>query len=102
MMRLIRAQMTGYRNRAGAYGKRQSQRIKRISKDILQVDLFLDVAVSIMVLLALEHGPSIRNDDESAPNLHYGDGDSKEIQNVRANQKRSNQQYKAVYCHPAG
>src|SRR6266849_4519416 len=101
-MRFICAESDGDGNRPRANSERKSQRIERISENVLQVDLFLDVITAIMVFLAFEHGPSIGDDDEAAADLHHGNGDTKEIQNVRADQKRGNQQDEAVHRHTTG
>src|SRR2546426_7509000 len=76
---LICSESDGDRNRTGTDSERQSQRIKSIAENILQVDLFLDVAATVMVFLALEHGPSVGNDDQAAADLDDWNGYSKEI-----------------------
>src|SRR5260370_35770486 len=101
-MRLVRAESDGDGNRARPDSERQCQRIKRIPENILQADLFLDLGAPIAFFLALEHGPSIGYDDESAADLHNRNGNPEEIQNVRTNQKRSDQQDEAVHGHAAG
>src|SRR5260370_31858445 len=102
MVGLISSESDGDGNRAGPDSERQSQRIKRIPENILQVDLFVDVGLTVVVFLALEHGPSVGNDNEAAADLHHRNGNPEEIQNVRTDQKRSDQQYEAVHGHAAG
>jgi len=55
-----------------------------------------------MVILALEHVPTIGNDNEAAADLDDRNGNSKEIQDVRTDQKGSDQQEEAVHGHAAG
>src|SRR5712692_4059790 len=102
VVRLVCSESDGDGNRTRTDGERQSQRIKSIAKNILQVDLFLDLTVAVMVFLALEHGPPVGNDNEAASDLDDRNGDSKEIQDVRSDQKGSNQKDEAVHGHAAG
>src|SRR2546427_180080 len=102
VVRLICAESDGDRNRTRTDGERQGQRVKSVVENILQVDLFLDVDVAVVVFLTLEHGPPVGNDDEAAADLDDRNGNSKEIQDVRADQERSNQQHETVHGHAAG
>jgi len=65
-------------------------------------DLFLGLAFTVMVFLAVEHGPTIGNDNEAAADLHNRKGDSEEGQDMRTDQKGSNQQDEAVHRHGTG
>src|SRR6266850_3677246 len=93
---LVCTEGDGDGNRSGADCERQGQRIKRASRNILQVHFLLSFAAAVHFLLALQECPAVGNDDEAAADLHDRNGDSKETKNVRAHEKGGNQEYETV------
>src|SRR5437016_42416 len=96
MMRLVRAKCDGHGNGAWSDGERESERVKSAAKNIVGIHFFLDLRPAIDFLFALEHGPAIGNDDEPAADLHDGNGDSKEMKNMSADEERGDQQDETV------
>src|SRR6266436_3114125 len=93
---LVRSQGDGDGNRSGADRERQSQRIKRASRNILRVHFFLSFTAAVHFFLAFQECPSVGNDNEAATDLHDRNGDSKETKNVRAHEKGGNQENETV------
>jgi hypothetical protein len=70
--------------------------VEGAAKDVDRIHFFLDVRAAVRFLFAFQHGPAIGNDDQAAADLHDGNGDSKEMQDVRADKEGGDQQDKAV------
>ncbi len=101
MMRLVGAERNGHGNGTRSNRERKSERVEGAAENIVGIHFFLDLWPAIDCLFALEHGPAIGNDDEAAADLHNGNGDSEEMQNVGANEERGNQQDKTVQSNLA-
>src|SRR5229473_4444532 len=101
VVRFVCPERDGHGNRAGTDSKRQGQRIKSAARNVRHVHFFLNGRAAIGFLLALEHGPAIGDDYKAAADLHDGNGNSKEIQDVRTDQHGSNQEDEAVHGHVA-
>src|SRR5258708_38245094 len=61
--------------------ERKSERVESAAKNIVGIHFLLDLRAAVYCLFAFEHGPAIGNDDVSTPDLHDGNGDSKEMNN---------------------
>src|SRR5882672_1852406 len=93
---LVCTEGDGDGNRSRADRERQGQRIKRASRNILQVHFLLSFTGAVHLLLAFQECPSVGNDNEAATDLHDRNGDSKETKNVRAHEKGGNQENETV------
>src|SRR6516162_1876154 len=100
-MRQVCAERDGDGDRTRADDKGQGQRIKRVPKNILQIHFFLDVAGPVPFLFFVQHGPTVGNDHQTAAKLHDGNRDAEEVQDVRADHERRNEENKTVHGHLA-
>src|SRR5207248_10594209 len=78
------------------YSDLQCKRIDRAATDVLQIHFLLTLPAPVHPLFAFQHGPAVGNDDETTAYLYNRNGDSKEMQNVRSDEERGNQQDKTV------
>src|SRR5437762_13048281 len=97
MARFVCAERDGHGNRAGTYSKRQGQRIKSAARNVLHVHFFLNGWAAVNFLFAFKHGPAVGDDNQAAAYLNDWNRDSKEFQNVRADEKRGNQEDETVH-----
>ena len=98
---LVCAQRDCGRNGARPDGERQREGIKGAAKNVGGIHVFLDLAAFVGVFL-LKHGPAVGDDDESTADLHYGDGDAEEGENVRTDEVGGDDQKEAVERDAAG
>src|SRR5207248_10882694 len=96
MMRLVGAERDGHGDGTWSNCERQCERVEGAAENIVGIHFFLDFWAAVPFLFAFEHGPAIRNDDETAADLHDGNGDSKEMQDVGADEEGGDQQNKTV------
>jgi len=96
VVRFVGAKRDGHGDGAGPNCKWESERVEGAAKNIVGIHFFLDLWAAVHLLFAFQHGPAIGNDDQAAADLHDGNGDSKEMQNVRADDERGDQQDKTV------
>src|SRR6266481_3758570 len=98
MMRLVGAKRDGHGYGAWSNRKGESERVEGAAKNIGGIHFSLHLWAAVHFLFAFQHSPAIGNDDQAATDLHDGNGNPKEMQNVRADEKRSNQKDEAVHC----
>src|SRR6266404_922793 len=96
MVRLVSTERDGHGDRARPNRERESERIEGAAKNIVGIHFFLDFGAAVHFLFAFQHGPAIGNNNQAAADLHDGNGDSKKMQNVRADDERGDQQDKTV------
>jgi hypothetical protein len=95
-VRLVGAKRDGHGDGARSYGERESERVEGAAKNINGIHFFLHFRAAVHFLFAFQHGPAIGNHDQASADLNDGNGDSKEMQNVRADEERGDQQDKTV------
>src|SRR2546429_9641026 len=94
MMRLVGAERDGHGDGTWSNCERQCERVEGAAENIGGIHFFLDFWAAVPFLIAFQHGPAIRNADETAAALHDGTGDSKELQDVGAAEEGADQQNK--------
>src|SRR5947199_815496 len=65
MMRLVGAERDGHGDGTWSNCERQCERVEGAAENIVGIHFFLDFWAAVPFLFAFEHGPAIRNDDET-------------------------------------
>src|SRR5215468_3466987 len=83
----VRAQSDGHGNRTWSNREGQGQRIKGLTVKILWPHTLVEL-LTIVYTALFEHGPTGGDHDKSSTNLHYGQRDPEELENVTPDEVR--------------
>src|SRR5215475_13797998 len=101
MVRRICTESDGDGDGARANGERQCKRVKGAAENVGGIHIFLNLPALVGIFL-FEDGPAVRDDDEAATDLHDGNGDAEEGEDVRADKIGSDDENKTVKGHAPG
>lgn len=101
-MRFVCAEGDGDGNRARADGERQSERIESFAEKIAKVDIAVDVLARAILFILVEHFPAGRHDDQASADLHDGNRNAEEGEDMRAYEKGADEEKQAIDGDAAG
>src|SRR5271157_1516912 len=88
-------------DRTRSDGERHGERIKRLRKDSGITGLGVELSI-LRIALTIQDAPAGNRHHQSAAHLHRRQAHPEELQDVRTDEQRGNQQHKAVDGNPHG